>query len=109
MGKAPLQLPMIYLPVNRAASGFASSVGLAGYNDYDQKRAVDATTSRTGVNIVTLAVSRMAQRFRLLQEDSNVDAVTRFRQDENLKELSAELIALGYTWELITTNALNNT
>ncbi|RTE92758.1 chromosome segregation protein SMC [Bradyrhizobium sp. LVM 105] len=108
-GKASLQVPMIYLPVNRGASGFNSSVGLAGYNDQDQKRAADAITSRTGFNIVTLAISRMAQRFRLLQENSNVEAARTFRDDENLKELSAELISLGYTWELVTVDPLNNT
>jgi hypothetical protein len=77
-GKAALELPMIYLPVNRAASGFNSAVGLSGYNDHDQKRASDAVSSRNGPNIVTLAIGRMAQRFRLLQEDSNVDARTNF-------------------------------
>lgn len=108
-GKASLQLPMIYLPVNRAANGFNSSVGLSGYNDQDQKRAADATTSRTGSNIVTLAISRMAQRYRLLQEDSNVDAGNTFRSDANLKVLSEELSALGYTWDLVTVDPLNNT
>jgi putative ATP-dependent endonuclease of OLD family len=98
-GRASLQLPMIYLPVNRAANGFSSAVGLAGYNDYDQKRASDATSSRSGsTNIVSLAIGRMAQRFRLLQENSNVDARTKFREEKNLQELSIELEALGYTW-----------
>ncbi|MBP0111066.1 AAA family ATPase [Bradyrhizobium vignae] len=107
-GKAALQIPMIYLPVNRAANGFSSAVGLSGYNDYDQKRATDAASSRSGSNIVSLAIGRMAQRFRLLQEESNVDARTKFREDENLKKLSAELKALGYTWELVTVDPLNN-
>lgn len=107
-GKAALQLPMIYLPVNRAANGFSSAVGLSGYNDNDQKRASDATSSRGGANIVSLAIGRMAQRYRLLQEDSNIDARTKFREDTNLLELSAELMALGYTWELVTVDPLNN-
>jgi predicted ATPase len=107
-GKAALQLPMIYLPVNRAASGFSSAVGLSGYNDHDQKRASDAASSRSGSSIVSLAIGRMAQRYRLLQEDSNVDARTKFREDKNLQELSAELKALGYTWELVTVDPLNN-
>ena len=50
----------------------------------------------------------MAQRYRLLQEDSNVDARTKFREDKHLQKLSAELKALGYTWELVTVDPLNN-
>lgn len=107
-GKAALQLPMIYLPVNRAANTFSSAVGLAGYNDYDQKRMSDAASSRSGSNVVSLAIGRMAQRFRLLQEDSNVNARAKFREDKNLEELSVELKALGYTWELVTIDPLNN-
>jgi predicted ATPase len=107
-GKASLQLPMIYLPVNRAANGFSSAIGLSGYNDHDQKRTSDAASSRSGSNIVSLAIGRMAQRFRLLQEDSNVDARTKFREDKNLLELTAELKSLGYTWELVTVDPLNN-
>lgn len=108
VGKAALQIPIIYLPVNRAASGFSSAVSLSGYNDHDQKRASDAASSRSGSNIVSLAIGRMAQRYRLLQEDSNVDARTKFREDKNLRELSIELEELGYTWELVTIDPLNN-
>ena len=108
VGKAALQLPMIYLPVNRAAQGFRSAVRLPDYNDNEQKRASDAASSRSGSNIVALAISRMAQSFRLLQEDSNADAPTKFREDKNLQELSSELTALGYTWELVTVDPLNN-
>ncbi|MER9022147.1 AAA family ATPase [Mesorhizobium sp. M0815] len=107
-GKAALQLPMIYLPVNRAANGFSSAIGLSGYNDYDQKRTSDAASSRSGFDIVSLAIGRMAQRYRLLQEESNVEARKKFREDENLQELSAELKALGYTWDLVTVDPLSN-
>lgn len=107
-GKAALQLPMIYLPVNRAANGFNSAVSLSGYNDHEQKRTSDAASSRSGSSIVSLAINRMAQRFRLLQEDSNVSASAKFREDQNLQDLSAELEALGYTWELITIDPLSN-
>jgi predicted ATPase len=99
---------MIYLPVNRAANGFSSAVGLSGYNDHEQKRSSDAASSRSASNIVSLAIGRMAQRFRLLQEVSNVDARTEFRKDKNLEELSAELKVLGYMWELVTIDPLNN-
>lgn len=107
-GNATLQLPMIYLPVNRAANGFNSAVGLAGYNDYDAKRQSDATSSRSGPSIGSLAIGRLAQRFRLLQEESNVDARAKFREDNSLRELSTELEALGYTWDLVTVDPLNN-
>jgi len=107
-GKAALQLPIIYLPVNRAANGFNSNVVLSNYNDHEQKRIFDAASSRNVSNIISLAIGRMAQRFRLLQEDSNVDAREKFREDKNLQELSSELKALGYTWELVTVDPLNN-
>lgn len=37
-----LSTPMVYLHVNRAASGFKSSVTLASYNQFEQKRQADA-------------------------------------------------------------------
>lgn len=109
VGRAALQLPMIYLPVNRAVNGFDSRVGLSGWNDFDQKRNSDAASSRSGSNIVALAIGRMAKRFRLLQEQSNVDAREKFRDDQNLISLSKELEHLGYSWELVTVDPLNNT
>ena len=42
-----LSLPVLYLPVTRAASGFQSNVGLAGYNEFETKRSLDATSSRS--------------------------------------------------------------
>jgi len=35
---APLATPLVYLPVNRSASGFQSNVELAGYNAFETKR-----------------------------------------------------------------------
>jgi putative ATP-dependent endonuclease of OLD family len=94
MGKASLQLPMVYLPVNRAVGGFSSSIALAGYNDYEQKRSTDASSSRTGSNIIPLAIGRIARKYRLLQEESNVEARDRFYQDEQLIELPRDLRAV---------------
>lgn len=108
VGMAPLKLPMLYLPVNRSASGFTSNIALSGFNDLEQRRATDATTSRTGSNVIHLAVGRIAAKFRLLQEDSNIDARTKLREDENLQQLSGALTELGYSWELETTNPLTN-
>lgn len=107
-GRGALQLPLIYLPVNRAASAFQSSIGLAGYNDLDQKRTADATFSRTGTNIIQLAIGRLARRYRLLQEASNVEARKAFYADANLKDLTNTLNDLGYTWELATIDPTTN-
>ena len=106
--KAPLQMSMVYLPVNRASGGFPSSVSLANYNDTDQKRSLDATSSRTGGSIIALAVGRLAQKYRLLETDNNKSARKKFYEDENLKALSADLLELGYEWELTTINAFTN-
>lgn len=108
-GLSTLRLPIVYLPVNRASSGFNSAVGLSGYNDFEQKRATDASTSRNATNVIGLAIGRMARKFRLLQEDSNVEARDAFLRDENLIKLSADLKELNYSWRLETIDALSNT
>nr|WP_246451102.1 AAA family ATPase [Rhizobium paranaense] len=106
--KERLKLPMVYLPVNRAAGGFNSSVGLAGYNDFDQKRATDASSSRTGSNLIPLAISRIASKYRLLQEESNIDAKDIFYKDQNLIDLTNDLRDLNYSWDLVTIDPLSN-
>lgn len=105
---APLSTPLVYLPVNRSASGFQSNVELAGYNDYETKRHSDAASSRSGTQIVSLAVGRMAQKYRLLLEKDKGAAATEFREDANLKELTKLLSELGYEWSLETVNPLKN-
>lgn len=107
-GMSPLRLPMVYLPVNRTSSGFSSSIGLSGYNDYDQKRSTDAVTSKSGSNIIPLAIGRLARKYRLLQEQSNVSARDIFYQDKNLIALSEDLKDLNYNWELVTVDPLSN-
>ena len=103
-----LQMPMIYLPVNRAGNQFQSSIQLAGYNDLDFKKGTDATSSRTGTNIIQLAVGRLAGKFRLLQEEDNQSAKTAFYSDQNIRALTTDLKSLGYNWKLKTINALAN-
>lgn len=105
---SPLATPLVYLPVNRAASGFKSNVELAGYNDYEIKRQSDAASSRSAATIVNLAVGRLAQRYRLLLEQDNGTAEREFRDDINLKELTKWLSELGYEWSLETINPLKN-
>ncbi|MDP3607970.1 MAG: AAA family ATPase [Methylophilus sp.] len=105
----PLAMPLVYLPVNRSASGFQSHVELAGYNDFETKRHSNAASSRTQTSIVSLAIGRLAQKFRLLQEKDNVSAKVEFHKNANLKKLTDILNELGYQWSLETINPLKNT
>jgi putative ATP-dependent endonuclease of the OLD family len=103
-----LATPLIYLPVNRSANGFQSTVELAGYNDYEMKRQSDATFSRSGTQIVGLAVGRLAQKWRLLLEKDKGVAAKEFAEDSNITELTKLLDELGYEWSLETVNPLKN-
>ncbi len=105
---APLSTPLVYLPVNRAAAGFQSKVELAGYNEFETKRQSDAASSRSGTSIVSLAVGRLAQKYRLLLEKDKGVAAKEFHNDDNLKELTKLLSELGYEWSLETVNPLKN-
>lgn len=109
MKKDTLQLPMIYLPVNRASTGFNSRVALSGFNDRDQKRQLDSTTSRSGgTNIVSLAVGRLGKRYRTLELDDNTAVKKAFYEDERLQLLTIALADLGYSWGLATVNPDTN-
>ena len=104
-----LRLPMIYLPVHRAGVGLQSRVLLAHYNYIDQKRQLDAVSSRSGsTNIVNLAIGRLGQKYRRLLEEDNRSAKAAFYSDNNLQSLSTDLRALGYDWELETINPDTN-
>lgn len=104
-----LQLPMIYLPVNRSHVGFQSRVALSNFSDTAQKKQLDTMTSRQGGgNIVTLAIGRLGKRYRLMETSDNVSVKTAFYADEQLKKLSAALKDLGYTWCLETINPDTN-
>ncbi|SOY50703.1 RecF/RecN/SMC N terminal domain protein (fragment) [Cupriavidus taiwanensis] len=107
-GLSPLSTPLVYLPVNRAASGFQSSVQLAGYNEFEIKRHIDAASSRFGTQIVGLAIGRLAQKYRLLLEKDNGAAVRDFMRDPNLIELTRILGDLGYEWSLESINPMTN-
>jgi len=58
-----------------------------------------------------LAVGRTAKKYRLLQEEGfgKEELNKRFYSDTPMASLSKLLRGLGYSWELITTNPLNNT
>lgn len=105
---SPLSTPLVYLPVNRSASGFQSKVELAGYNPFETKRQSDATSSRSATSIVSLAIGRLAQKYRMLLEKDKGIAAREFRDDANLKELTNLLGDLGYEWSLETINPLKN-
>lgn len=105
---SPLATPMVYLPVNRSGSGFQSSVQLASFNSYEQKRQADAVYSRSSPSLIPLAVGRLAQRYRMLLEKDKGVASKDFYGDPNLKELSELLAELGYEWSLESINALKN-
>ncbi|MDN2702528.1 AAA family ATPase [Janthinobacterium sp. SUN100] len=107
-GLLPLSTPLLYLPVNRAASGFQSSVSLAGFNYFDHKQNSDLATSRVGGNVLTLAIGRIAQKFRLLLEEQSGTTDADFYGQPQMQALSEMLKLLGYTWRLDCVNALRN-
>ena len=108
LGRAKLSTPMVSLPVNRAASEFQSSLSLANYNEFDYKRGVDAASSRAGGSIVTLAIGRIARRYRLLLERDTGKAKEEFYADPEIKSLSSILADLGYGWNLECIDPLTN-
>ena len=103
-----LSTPLLSLPVNRSSSGFQSSISLAGYNDFDIKKSVDAATSRSSGSIGTLAVGRLASKFRTLLEKDTGATKTEFPNDPQVKKLTAVLKQLGYDWELECIDAMSN-
>jgi energy-coupling factor transporter ATP-binding protein EcfA2 len=107
-GLAPLSTPLIYLPVNRAAAGFQSSIELAGFNEFEIKRQSDATSSRSGTQIVSLSIGRLAQKYRLLLEKDKGTAKKEFYEDPSLKEMTVLLEELGYKWTLESISPLRN-
>lgn len=107
-GSDALTLPMVYLPVNRAASSISDTVQLHGFRYSEQKRQVDAATSRSQTPIAALAIGRLAAMFRLLQDNDNVSAKKAFLADKNVVSLAGMLNKLGYSWDLKTVDPLTN-
>ena len=104
----PLSIPMMSMPVNRSSAGFQSSVSLANYNDADYKKSVDAATSRNVGQILTLAIGRIATKFRLLLETDAGGAAHKFYEDPQIKLITSTLKALGYDWTLASPDPLTN-
>lgn len=104
----PLSMPMISLPVNRSAGNVSASVSLADFNEYDIKRTVDAASSRASGSITTLAIGRLASRYRELLERDDGRARQGFRDDFGIRDFTGMLKSLGYEWDLQCTNPLKN-
>lgn len=104
----PLSMPMISLPVNRSAGNVAASISLAEFNEYDLKRTVDAASSRASGSITSLAIGRLASRYRELIERDDGRARVEFRDDSAIQDFTATLKSLGYDWDLKCTNPLKN-
>lgn len=107
-GLAPLSTPMIYLPVTRASQGLHASVQLSSYNEFEQKRQLDGTSSRGGGGITALAVGRLAQKFINILYEEKGKATERFKADPNISELTALLKDLGYEWDLVCVDKNKN-
>jgi len=97
---APLSTPMIFLPVNRSGAEVAQSISLASFNEYESKRNVDAATSRSAGSIFSLAVGRLATRFRILLEEDKGNTAAKHKEDPSLQSFSKVLKSLGYDWNL---------
>lgn len=108
LGQSSLSMPMVSLPVNRASGSFQSSLSLANHDEYNLKRSVDAATSRAPGSIISLAVGRIARRYRLLLEQDSGNAKTEFYADEQIQSLTSILESLGYKWSLECIDALTN-
>ena len=103
-----LSMPMISLPVNRSAGDVSASISLATFNEYDFKRTVDAASSRAAGSITSLAIGRLATRYRVLLEKADGRTKQDFKDDPAIKAFTATLKSLGYDWDLQCTNPLKN-
>jgi predicted ATP-dependent endonuclease of OLD family len=104
----PLSTPMIFLPVTRSSGDMSASVTLAHFNEQDHKRTVDAASSRSASAITTLAVGRMAQRFRELLEKADGQTNEKFKADSGSMNLTETLKVLGYDWDFECTDIKTN-
>jgi putative ATP-dependent endonuclease of the OLD family len=105
---ASLSTPMLSMPVNRASNGVQNSISLSGYNEFDYKRSVDAASSRLNASTMNLALGKIATKYRLLEIKDNGNAKRDFHKDPAIQSLTAVLLDLGYAWDLICTDPMNN-
>lgn len=107
-GQEALATPMLSLPVNRSAGSVSSSISLADFNESNYKQTVDAASSRSAGSISSLAIGRLAIKFRELIERDDGNARTNFKADPALKDFTATLESLGYSWDLSCINIRRN-
>jgi putative ATP-dependent endonuclease of the OLD family len=108
LGRSSLSMPMVSMPVNRASGNFQSSLSLANHDESSFKKSVDAATSRAPGSIISLAVGRIARRYRLLLEKDSGNARTEFYSNQEIQSLTSILKSLGYAWSLECIDALTN-
>jgi putative ATP-dependent endonuclease of the OLD family len=107
-GQQELATPMLSLPVNRSAGSVSSSISLADFNEFSYKQTVDAASSRSAGSISSLAIGRLAIKFRDLIERDDGRARADFKADPALKDFTAMLESLGYSWDLKCINTRKN-
>lgn len=105
---ASLSTPMLSMPINRASNGVQNSISLSGYNEFDYKRSVDAASSRLNASTMNLALGKIAKKYRLLEIKDNGNAKRDFHKDPAIQSLTAVLLDLGYAWDLVCTDPMNN-
>lgn len=103
-----LSTPMLSMPINRASNGVQSSVNLSGYNEFEYRRFADAASSRLIASTMTLAVGRIARKYRLLEIKDNGNAKRDFLNDPAIQSLTTALLDLGYAWDLVCTDPMSN-
>jgi putative ATP-dependent endonuclease of the OLD family len=108
LGRSSLSMPMVSMPVNRANGNFQSSLSLANHDESSFKKSVDAATSRAPGSIISLAVGRIARRYRLLLEKDSGNARNEFYSNQEIQSLTSILKSLGYGWSLECIDALTN-
>jgi putative ATP-dependent endonuclease of OLD family len=108
LGEAALSTPMLTLPVGRSVTGLVGTVSLHDHDEHSHKHSVDSATSQGGGSILSLALGRLATRYRGLLEEDNGNAKSSFYSDPQLILLTNALRELGYEWHLECVNRLTN-
>jgi len=104
-----LSLPMLYLPSNRSIGAFTSSITLADFKESSLKSEVDAGNSKIPSQIIELATGRLIAHYRSLEAEHGHSAKDKLKSNGNISLINDELIRLGYDWNIVCTNANNNT
>lgn len=105
LGMEPLNVPMLYFAASRSNQGFGTNVQVSGYDHFDSMRSIESANSRNGGTFADDAMQRFALKYhQTLLEVGRSNAMTKFKQDENVAALTRHLQNLGYDWELRAIN-----